>query len=181
MKNVKGSILVDFVKTIKANKTGVYDRFLTDEDRSVINQHILPSAWYPYETFRNCFNAVFEVVAKKNPDQVKGWGELYGQAIISELYKGFLKQGEPLDYIKKYQVYVKNFFDFGRIEVIEEKPNQVLVKLVDFDSEFAPLYYMMFGWLKKTLELCGAKDLNAEIAAKSWQDPVDTAFRFRWG
>jgi len=180
MKKVKGTILVDFVKSIKANKTGVYDQYLTPEDTAAISTRILPSAWYPYETFRHCFNAVFEVAAKKNLDQVKTWGALYGKSIMSDLYKGLLKH-EPLDYIKKYQVYIKNFFDFGKVEVIEEKPNQVLVKFIDFDADFAPLYYMMYGWLEKTLELCGAKNLHSEIASKSWQDPVDTAFRFRWG
>jgi hypothetical protein len=180
MKKVKGTILVDFVKSIKANKTGSYDPYLSPEDRSAISGRILPSAWYPYDTFRHCFNAVFIVDGKKSLDQVKAWGSLYGASIMGDLYKGLLKH-EPLDYIKKYQVYIKNFFDFGKVEVVEEKPNQVLVKFIDFDADFAPLYYMMYGWLEKTLELCGAKNLHSEIAAKSWQDPVDTALRFRWG
>lgn len=181
MKKVKGTILVDFVKTIKANKTGIYDKYLTPEDNAAIYQRILPSAWYPYETFRHCFNAVFEVVANKSLDQIKAWGILYGQSIMTDLYKGLLKQGEPLDYIKKYQVYIKNFFDFGKVEVIEEKPNQVLIKFVDFDADFAPLYYMMYGWLEKTVETCGAKNLRTEIVSKSWTGQGDTAIRFRWG
>jgi hypothetical protein len=180
MKRVKGTVLVDFVKSIKANKSGVYDKFLAAEDKSIISQRILPSAWYPYETFRRCFNAVFEVDAKRNLETVKNWGVLYGQKIMTDLYKGLLKQGEPLDSLKKYQVYIRNFFDFGKIEVIEEKPHQVLVKVIDFDSDFAPLYYMFYGWMERTMVLCGAKNLLSEIVSRSWQDPIDTVFRFRW-
>jgi len=180
MNRAKGTILVDFVKTIKADKTGVFDQYLTAQDKDLLNQHILPSAWYPYETFKNCFNAAFKVIAKSNLESVRVWGQLYGQQIMSDLYKGLLKQGEPLDYLKKYQVYIKNFFDFGKVEVIEEKPNQVLVRFKDFDSEFAPIYYMFMGWLEKTIELCGAKNIRAEIAAKSWQDQVDAAIRLSW-
>jgi len=180
MAKVKGTILVDFVKTIKADKTGVYSRYLGPEDMDIVSRRVLPSAWYPYETFKHCFNAVFEVAAKKNLETVRDWGKLYGNQIMSDVYRGLLKQGEPLEYLKKYSVYIKNFFDFGKVEVIEEKPRQVLVKFLEFDHEFAPLYYMIFGWLEKTAELCGAKNLQSEIVARSWQDPVDTAFRFRW-
>jgi len=179
-KRVKGSILIDFVKTIKADKTGAYDRYLTREDRDVINQRLLPSAWYPYETFRNCFNAVFEVLAKKNLDQVQNWGRLYGEQIVASLYKSLLKEGQPLDYLKKYEVYIRNFFDFGKIEVLEETQNQVVVRMIDLDPAFPPIYAIMFGWLERTLELCGAKNIRMEALRKSWEGAADTAVRFKW-
>ncbi len=177
---VKGSVLIDFIKTIRADKSGVYQRYLTKEDQAIINQRILPSAWYPYATFRNCFNAIYEVLAKKNLDLVRQWGRLYGARIVDALYKGLLKQGQPLDYIKKYEVYIKNFFDFGKIEVEEEAPNQVLIRMIDFDPSFPPLYAIMFGWLERTLELCGAKSIKLEIVRKSWEGAQDTAIRFKW-
>jgi hypothetical protein len=180
MARVKGTILVDFVKTIRADKSGVYKSYLSAEDMDIVSRRVLPSAWYPFETFKHCFNAVFEVVAKKNLETVRNWGRLYGSQIMTDVYRGLLKQGEPLEYFKKYPVYIKNFFDFGRVEVIEEKPNQVLVKFLDFAPDFAPLYYMVYGWLEKTAEICGARNLHSEIVSRSWQDPDDTAFRFSW-
>ena len=36
MKQVKGTALVEFVKTIKADKSGVYDRYLKEEDLAII-------------------------------------------------------------------------------------------------------------------------------------------------
>jgi len=177
---VKGSVLIDFVKTIKADKTKAYDRYLSKEDQAIISQRILPSAWYPYPTFKNCFNAVFEVLARKNLDMVRQWGRLYGEQIVANLYKGLLKQGHPLDYIKKYEVYTKNFFDFGKIEVMEEAQNQVLVKMTEFDPGFPPLYAIMFGWLERTLELCGAKEIKSEIVSKSWEGAKETSLRLKW-
>ena len=180
MKRAKGSVLIDFVKTIRADKTGAYDSLLTAEDKEIISQRILPSAWYPFETFKRCFNAVFEVLAKKNLEQVRKWGRIYGEAIMGSIYKGLLKQGEPKEYLKKYEVYIKNFFDFGSIEVEEEGENQVLLHIKGFDPEFVPLYYMMYGWLERTLELCGAKNIQGEFVKKSWEGADETAIRFRW-
>ena len=95
MAQVKGTILIDFVKTIKADKSGAYDEFLTDQDREIISQRILPSGWYPYQTFRNCFNASVQVLAKNDMEKVEQWGRLYGEAIITSVYKGLIKEGAP--------------------------------------------------------------------------------------
>jgi hypothetical protein len=180
MKKVKGTVLVDFCKTIRADKSGAYQKYLTDEDKAIFNQKIMPSAWYPYESFKHCFNGIFEILAKKDLNTVRNWGRVYGKAIMGGIYKGLLKQGEPLEYIKKYEVYVRNFLDFGRMEVIEEKPNQVLMKLSDFDPDFPPLYAIMQGWLECTMEMCGAKDLKIDIVKKTSGDPFDAAIRLSW-
>jgi uncharacterized protein (TIGR02265 family) len=180
MKRVKGTVLVDFCKTIRADKSGAYQKYLTDEDQAILHSKIIPSAWYPYDTFKNCFNAIYEVLAKKNLNTVKDWGKLYGKAIMGGIYKGLLKQGEPLEYIKKYEVYIRNFLDFGEMEIIEEKPNQVLMKLSQFDPDFPPLYAIMQGWLECTMEMCGAKDLRLDVQKKGPADSHDAAIRLSW-
>jgi hypothetical protein len=53
MVKVKGTMIVLFVKGIRADKSGRHDPFLTDQDRGIISQQILPSAWYPAETYKN--------------------------------------------------------------------------------------------------------------------------------
>jgi uncharacterized protein (TIGR02265 family) len=180
MKKAKGTILVDFIKTMKADKSGMFTKYLTDEDRKILGQRIMPSAWYPYETFKHCFQAAYEILAKSNPETVKQWGRLYGSAIMGGIYKNLLKAGEPMEYIKKYEVYVKNFLDFGKIEIKEEGNKQVVLKLFDFDPDFTPLYYIMYGWLECTLEMVGAKDLKIEILPKSPSDKHDAAIRMTW-
>jgi uncharacterized protein (TIGR02265 family) len=177
---VKGSVLVDFIKTIRADKSGVYEPYLTDEDKKIIGQRILPSAWYPYETFKHCFQAVFEILAKGDPEKVREWGRSYGGTIMSGLYKGLLKQGEPMQYLKKYSTYIRNFFDFGAIEVKELSDNEVEMTIKDFDAEFVPAYYIMFGWLERTLEICGAKDIKSEVLERAWEGAPVTRIRISW-
>ena len=87
MAKIKGTILIDFVKTIKADKTGVYDSYLTDKDKEVVSSRILPSGWYDYETFRNCFNAVVNVLAKNDMDAIRQWGRIFGENIVTGVYQ----------------------------------------------------------------------------------------------
>jgi len=174
MKRVKGTALVNFVKTIRANKSGVYDQYLTEEDKDIISRKILAAVWYPYETFKRCFNATFEVIAKKELQMVEQWGRLYGELIMTDIYKDTLKKGDPLDHIKKVPVYIRTFFDFGQGEAVVEKPNRVVIKLTDYDPDFAPLYHFLRGWFQRMAELCGGQNVKCEFVNKSWEDKTNT-------
>lgn len=180
MKRVKGSILIDFVKTIKASKNPAYEKYLTEEDRKILGQRLLPSAWYPFETFQHMFQGIFEVLGKKNLETVRSWGRLYGEAIISGFYKGIIRDGQPLDSLQKYPTYLQSMLDFGSVEVKEVGPTSALVIVRDLDPTFVPMFYMMFGWLERSLEMCGAKDIKSELLAATWQGAPETQVKFSW-
>jgi len=163
MKRVKGTALVDFVKIIRANKSGVYDQYLTEEDRAIISRRILPAVWYPYETFKHCFNATYEVNAKDQLQMVEQWGRLDGELIITDIYKDTIKQGDPLYHIRKIPIYIRTFVDFAQWEAVVEKPNQVLLTLSDCDPDFAPLYYFFKGWFQRMAELGGGQNVRCEF------------------
>ncbi len=170
MKKVKGAALLHFAKAIKSDKSGVFDKYLKEEDRAILNKEVQPTLWYPYETFRRCFNAVFEVIAKKDMEKVMEWGRQYGQVILSDVYKVTIKQDNPLEHFKRIPIYIKGFYDFGTTETKIEAPNRVLLTLNDYDPDFAPLYYFNVGWFRKAAELCGAKNVQCQMTAKSWED-----------
>jgi hypothetical protein len=180
MMQVKGSVLIDFVKTIRADKSGVYDRYLTDEDKRLIQQRILPSAWYPFDTFKNVFQAAFEVLAKGDLEKVREWGRAYGEVITKTIYKGLLKKGQPMEHLKRYPTAIRNFFDAGSIEVKEVSKNEAEMILKGFDTGFVPIFYIMFGWLEKTLEMCGAKNIQFETLEKAWEGAPQTRIRMSW-
>jgi len=180
MGRVKGTILIDFVKTIKADRSGAYAPFLTPQDQAVIAGRILPSGWYPYETFTHCFNAVVTVLAKRDMEAVRHWGRLYGENILTGFYKGMLRAGAPMDSLLKYQNHIRNLFDFGEIEVEPLKQTQALIKITGFDLKFEPQYHMMRGWIERSLEICGALDISCEFVEKSWQGDPQTSLKFSW-
>jgi len=168
MKQVKGSAMMHFVKAIRANKSGIYDKYFQKEDLDVISKPIMSAFWYPYETYKRCFNAVFEVVAKKDYEKVLEWGRIYGELIMTDIYKSTLKKDCPLDHMKNAPVYIQTFFNFGHAEVKEEGPNRIRLILTDFDSDFALFFYFLRGWFQKIVELCGAKNAKCEFLEMSW-------------
>jgi uncharacterized protein (TIGR02265 family) len=180
MPKVKGTILVDFVKTIRADKSGRFERYLGPEDKKIISERILPSAWYPLETFRNCFRAVVSELAKNDMEKVRQWGRLYGESIITGIYKSVLKEGAPMDSLCKYSSHIRNLFDFGEIKIEPVSDHEAIVTVRDLDFNFEPQYHMMRGWLERSLELCGARNIKTEALEKAWDGAAETRFRISW-
>jgi uncharacterized protein (TIGR02265 family) len=178
--NVKGSICIDMVKMIKSDKSGACDKFLTDKDREIINQKILASIWYPFETYKHCITAIYEVYAKKNPEVAREWGRQVGHTAMTTIYAAYITGRDPMYFLDKYEMIHKKFYDFGKIDVVVEGKTQVLYKMSEFDSECVPLFYIIQGWLERGVELCGAKNVKIEFLTKSWERHPDTTFRISW-
>jgi len=178
--NIKGSVVIEVVKVIRKDKTGVFDKYLTGQDREIISQKILPSIWYPFETYKHCINAAFEVYAKKNPEILREWGRNAAQAAMTTLYTAYVTGRDPLTFLNKYEMIHKSFLDFSRVEVIKEKENQVLFKLHEMDPECVPFFYIIQGWLERGMELCGAKNIKLEFISKSWEGNPETTLRISW-
>jgi hypothetical protein len=178
--NVKGSICIDLVKMIKSDKSGACDKLLTDKDRDIINQKILPSIWYPYETYKHLIAAIFEVFAKKDTKVAKEWGRAVCQAVMTTMYAALITKRDPLDFLNKYGSIHKNFYDFGKIEVTIEKEKQVLFKLPQEFKDCFPVYYLIQGWLEHGMELCGAKNIKVDFLTKGWKGQPDTTLRIFW-
>ncbi len=179
-KKVKGPVFIELVKMIKKDKSGVYDTYLTKKDREIISQKLLPSTWYPYEIYKRCLQAVFEVVAKNDLEVAKEWGRAACQTVMTGIYANVVKNCDPFSFIKKYQTTYRNIYDFGKTEVVAEGENQAVYTLSDFDAQFALGYYPIQGWLERGLELCGAKNVKSEFVTKSWEGQPATSIRFSW-
>ena len=163
-----------FVKTIRANKSGVYDKFLVDEDRAIIGTQIFPATWYPYETFKRCFLAVYEVIAKRSLEEVKEWGSLFSELIMTKILRNTINGDKPLDHIRRIPVYINTFYNIGYSEVTVEAPTRILLQLHDCDPDFQPLYYFLLGWFQKTAELCGARNVRCEFINMSEANKSNT-------
>jgi hypothetical protein len=181
MKQVKGILLLAFVKTIRADKSGLYDKFLLQEDIPVINKKIVDALWYPYETYKRCVDGVYEIVGKKREEKLKEWGGSYARQIMPTIFKKTIKENNPLEHFQRTPVYIKSMYDFGGTDVTVENPDSVILKLSDFDPDYPPIYIMLAGWFQSVAELCGAKNVQCKYIDKSWVNKSNTtSYHVTW-
>ncbi len=180
MRQVKGSMFIMFVKAIKSDKKGSFDKFLTDKDREVISKLILSSGWYPFETYKNCFLALSTVTANNNPNMLRDWGRVYGEETVKTIYKSILLKKDAKSAIEEYQRIFKNQFDFGRMEATIISDNEMTVAVKDFDKDFEPWYYVAQGWIERVIQLVIQKPVRSEIMERSWAGAPATVFKLNW-
>lgn len=180
MAKVKGTMLVGFVKAIRADKSGVYHSYLTDQDREIVSQRILASAWYSFETYKKCFQAVVQVAAKGDMAVVREWGRDYAESILKEVYKNIIVENNPQEIFMKMRQIQKLLFDFGDFDgsVVSEKKIRLQIK--DFDPKFEAFYQLIRGWFEMSLELGGAKNVQSQFTAKSWEGDPETSIELAY-
>jgi uncharacterized protein (TIGR02265 family) len=177
---VKGSMMMFVVKGVRAAGVGRFDHLLSDADRELIGQRILPINWYPFDIYRRLFDGLVTVVARGDLTTVKQWGRDYGETILQGVYRSVIVAGDPYRTLKNYEQRFSSFYDFGRLEVATTGPSAVELTIRDFDRSWEALYQMISGWLERSVELAGGRGPKVDFAERSWIGDAATVYRISW-
>ncbi len=179
MKQVKGTLVKLMVKAIRANKTGIYDKLLSDDAKKLINQKILDSTWYPYDPYKECNEALIKVEANNDPEILHQWGKKYGEVIFTSIYKAQAHGENMKNAIENYRHFIKLAFNFSEIVPEYVADNQVKITFKDFDPDWENFYYLALGWVQKFIELSiKNNEIISKIIKKSWKGEGATQMLF---
>ena len=179
MAKIKGSVLIHWVKAIRADKEGMLLE-LTDEDRNFVQSKVYPSTWYSYDTYRRLVTLVARTVAHDDETTLYNWGYASADEIVSAMYKHIIVAGSPSKTISSYASVNKTFFDVGTIagEIIDDNTAHVIVS--DFPRDFKPFYHIVHGWCAKLIALTGVKNIQSKYIQRSWAGDAQTVIEFTW-
>lgn len=178
--HVKGSMLMFVVRAIRGGGIENFEALLTDEDRELAAQKILPINWYPFESYKRFLDALVVVVARGDMTVVRQWGRDYGSTILDGIYRSTIVAGSPYRSLKNYERRFASFYDFGVVEVTDTGPGTAEVVLRDFDPEWETIYQLIYGWFERTAELAGARDPRVVFTSRSWTGDPYTGYRISW-
>ncbi|MFX1275131.1 MAG: hypothetical protein ACFFAT_08820 [Promethearchaeota archaeon] len=178
--NVKGSLLKFFVMNVRANKTGVYDSILTEDEKKFVSQRILDVGWYPLEYYKKIFTAIAKVEVNGNAEKVEEWGYEFANKTIGRIYSRTKKKRSLNHAIKSYQSLIKLWFDFGYLteEIISENEFNLV-----FDGEqpdFDLHYYIGMGWIRSFFEAYLDTKISTKFLKKSWEGDEKTIINLTW-
>jgi len=184
-KCVKGTLMVDYVKMIKANPKLNWQDFLKPEDWNIIEGRILPSVWYPFDTFQRCGVAIFKIIAKSNVAVAKLWGKLRAEELFTVTYKSLGESPDPISAIKKYIAIRTTFTNFNMFEMeIEEiGPAHIKIKSKSVEARHEgneAFTWQVIGSVEKLIELTGGKNVKVTILAREWQGDKYTISEWSW-
>jgi hypothetical protein len=180
MAKIKGSMLLNFVKAIRSDKSGRFDKYLNEKDKKIVYGRVMANAWYPMETFINCFNAVFEELAEGNMETVREWGREFVDTTYSKIYRHLFIPTDARRAIKSREMMFDGLFESVQFEVDEISENGFIGTLKGFDRYFEPVYHMVAAVMERSLELGGAKGVEIRFLARRWKGDPETKMKFSW-
>ncbi len=182
MKKVKGSVLIMTVKSIKANhqKRSEYNKILSDNAKEFLKQRILIASWYPFELYRECFDALCFVEARNDPKTIVGWGEMDGKRTFSSTYQSTVIKNDIQLAAERYIRFHKRTTTVGEIipEIISD--NEVKFTYTDMPREWENWYHTAVGWAIAFIEMCLDKQIDYVYLNKSWKNQGWTTVKFSW-
>jgi len=181
MRQIKGAIFKHFIINVRANKSGIYEKILTEEEKNIVNQQILDALWYPYEHFKIICEATAKAEGINNKNEMKTWGYNHSKKFLNNMHKnsGIQKRAVSLA-IKTYDRFFKLWFNFGKQygEIISE--NEVNYIFEDFDKEFDMIYYLAAGWIQGFMEAYLNKKVKTKFLQKTWEGDNKTIINITW-
>ncbi len=165
---IKGSLVIDYVKAIRTFKDKDWDKWLEAEDWELINGQVLPSAWYPYESVRRIGYAVFKEVAGSNLNATRTLGKVSMKNLL-KIYGNIVVPDDPQASIDKLMILRNNFMrgdtdikvterDEGWMKFSAIRPSQ------EKDPERSEAYcYQLAGQLEELVEQTGGKNPKAKV------------------
>jgi hypothetical protein len=182
-RKVKGTMILDFVRTIRANKTQDWNKYLKPEDWEIINKRILPSLWYPVEIFTRCGWAIFKIMAQGNLDVARMGGKMQGKNLFETVYKGIVTAQDPQTALNRFVVVYNQFFNFSSLRFEEAGKNHLKIHN-DYDESNQPgmaaYCYNLMGILETLVEMSGGKNGKIKLTAKQWEGARTTIFDITW-
>ncbi|MFX1376167.1 MAG: hypothetical protein ACFFA0_10165 [Promethearchaeota archaeon] len=182
MRQVKGTMVAMIAKSIKYNKAkqDEYDRILSDKVKKFLNQRILSSAWYPYDLYKEAFNALCFVEARNNPRVLIEWGRVDSTRLMSTIYKLSVFKGNIQIAADKYARFHRMVFNFGEIITENISDTKIVFKYHDFDASWENFYHVAVGYAQTFIELCIDKKTNFNFLQKSWKGEGWTKIMLTW-
>jgi hypothetical protein len=169
---VKGTLLLDFVKTIRVNKDEGWNKWLSPQDLELVNKTIVSSSWYPFDSFRNIGYAVFKETGNSSLDIAQQFGK-FAMVNTMKIYEHFVKPGYPAATMDNFPILCRSFIkgDYhSEVTRINEKSSiYILTNLPpeEIPERITAFLYHMSGSIIALVEHAGGKNPKAEVKSEN--------------
>jgi hypothetical protein len=150
---------------------------LSPEFRDLIARHIMSSQWYPFEYYVELNRALVKVLGRGQEDILCDVGYYSADVSLNGIYKTFFRVGTPGFIIKAATKAWGQYFQNGDLKVDVHTSRSLTMNFTGIELLSREHFISTAGWVKKVLELSGAKTVKALIGKFS---PVLVTLEVSW-
>jgi len=181
---IKGTAIKETLDQIKSRvspeafKT-VLD-YLDEGTRKLIEGEILTSSWYSLDLYARFLEIQNRVLAGGKEEMIIRGAEPANERQLKGIYKAFVKAGAPEFVIERIGAVHATYFQGVSIEVESPAPGKALIRYTGFEKQHRIMGFAIIGFLKKALELSGAKDTVIYFATPIEDDKGYAELSLSW-
>jgi len=179
---IKGTMLLDYVKMVRANRDRNWDKYLKPEDWEIINGRVLSAVWYEYETYERIGLAVFHEIAGRSHEITRAYGKAFWKNTMTNVYWTVISDNDPFKCLERFAILRKQFFNFSnhKIRKMGEKHVRSVISVGFSSPALSPFFSQLAGGFDFILEHCGVKNPEVELVQKEWEGAESTVFEITW-
>jgi hypothetical protein len=121
---------------------------------------VAPTHEVPYEVLVRLWQAADRWILRHRPE-LRDWAEQAGDASIGslgvQLYGGILRKPTPREFLTQSISLFRLYYQPGDMEVVEDVPGRVVLRLVGFDPVTTIFCRRQTGGLRKAVALAGGE------------------------
>lgn len=172
MVRVKGTAIIDLVKTIRSEKDRDWEQYLKPEDLEIVKGIVLPSSWYRGDSFWRISHAVTEELGEMKPEAAFAFGRLSAQSYLG-VYTRLLVPGDPQASVRNCLDLWQSFYDFegAPYRGIELETGRFRIRLLAWDypdmtipEMRVPYFHGLAGYFQEITERASGKRVQKSIA-----------------
>jgi hypothetical protein len=165
MAQVKGTAVLSSLRYVRERfgeeALGRILSALPAEDAVLRGEGLLASSWYPMSAFRHFMEEAERQLGLGEPNLVLDMGRASCDYGVTGVYKVFFRIGSPEFIISRAARVFSSYYDTGAIEVVESRDGHAVVEVRGLEGSARPFCERIYGWMQRTLELAGAKNLRS--------------------
>jgi hypothetical protein len=107
---VKGTAVVDLVKSVKGSRSVNWERYLEPQDFEIVNSLVIASKWYPGDSFWRISWAVAKEIGRADLNAAFEFGRISAKSYL-RVYKRLVVPGDPVASLKNCVDCWQSFYD----------------------------------------------------------------------
>jgi hypothetical protein len=165
MTQVKGTAIQSSLRFVRerfgAAAVDAILRALPAERCGVLSGAILVSAWYPLEVLLAYMKEAERQLGARDPELLYDMGQASCDHGVTGVYKVFFKVGSPEFVTSRSARVFSSYYDTGELRLLESRDGYSAVEVVGIEPSAPELCLRLHGWLHRTLELAGARNVRS--------------------
>lgn len=133
---------------------------LSPEARAALTGTVLPSGWYEFSHLLELMKKAEVLLPRGAHSLAWEMGRYSAESGLKTVYKIFFRVADVNFILKKVSQVFSNYYDRGTMETVRTTDKTALLVLRGFDQPCPHFCDRLLGWMQRTVEMTGAKDVR---------------------